>query len=286
MRKVGIYYAFWTQEWDVDFIPYISKAKKLGYDQLEINGGTVVKLAENRRKQLEDEAIKHEIDLSFGIGLTANYDVSSSNNDIRENGISFMKDMIKTVSSMGGKSIGGTVNSSWPKTLPVGEKRIDYYNRSIISMKELVKVAEDYGVILLCEGLNRFEHFLINTCEQGCEYIDEINSPYCKLLLDTFHMNIEENSISDAIRLAGERLGELHVGENNRRPVGYGNMNWKDIKKALDDIHYKGSIVQEPFVISGGQVGQDIAVWRDIENKTNLDEMARCSCKYIKDHLA
>lgn len=153
-------------------------------------------------------------------------------------------------------------------------------------MKELVKVAEDYGVILLCEGLNRFEHFLINTCEQGCEYIDEINSPYCKLLLDTFHMNIEENSISDAIRLAGERLGELHVGENNRRPVGYGNMNWKDIKKALDDIHYKGSIVQEPFVISGGQVGQDIAVWRDIENKTNLDEMARCSCKYIKDHLA
>ncbi|MCH3917613.1 MAG: sugar phosphate isomerase/epimerase [Spirochaetia bacterium] len=286
MRKVGIYYAYWCHEWDVDFFPFIAKVKKLGYDQLEINGGTVVLLSAGQRERLTKEAIDQGIILSFGIGLTAEHDVSSLDEDVRRNGIAFMKDMIHVVAAMGGKTICGTVYSTWPKKLPKGDSRERYLEKSLASMRELVKVAEDEGVTLLCESLNRFEQFLINTCEQAVDYVDQVDSPFCKILLDTFHMNIEEDSIPDAIRLAGSRLGGFHLGENNRKPVGYGNMDWKAIKGALDAISYAGSLVQEPFLLPGGQVGQDIAVWRDIVKHADLDEMAKVSAAYMKKYLA
>lgn len=285
MRKVGIYYAYWCNEWDVDFLPFISKVKNLGYDQLEINGGAIVNMSSTERKFLSDEAKRQNITLSYGIGLTADHDVSSLDQGIRRNGINFMKEMIKKVSEMGGNSICGTVYSTWPKTLPKKDSRFKYLEQSLLSMKELVKVAEDEGVILLCECINRFEQFLLNTCSQGMEYINEVNSPNCKILLDTFHMNIEEDSITDAILLAGDKLGELHIGENNRKPVGYGNMDWKAIKVALDKIDYKGSLVQEPFILPGGQVGQDIAVWREIVKNPDLDEMAKVSAEFVRKNL-
>ncbi|MEA5032416.1 MAG: hypothetical protein VB025_09745 [Sphaerochaeta sp.] len=68
MRKVGIYYAFWTHEWDVDFIPFIKKVGKLGFDQLELNGGTIVHMKAQERCDLKQLADDHGIALSYGIG--------------------------------------------------------------------------------------------------------------------------------------------------------------------------------------------------------------------------
>jgi D-psicose/D-tagatose/L-ribulose 3-epimerase len=286
MRNIGIYYAFWCNEWDADFLPYIEKVKNLGYTQLEINGGTIVNMSQSDRMKLKKEAEKYDIKLSYGIGLTAENDVSSLDEKTRLNGINFMTKMIKAVGSMGGGTIGGTVYSSWPKQLPIGEKRIDYLNQSLKSMKVLAKVAEKENVILLCEVLNRFEQFLLNTCEQALDFVKEINSPNCKILLDTFHMNIEEDSMIEAIIKCGDYLGALHLGENNRKPVGLGTMPWTEIKKALDKINFTGSLVQEPFVMAGGQVGQDIAVWRDIIKNPDLDKLAKDSARYIKNNLA
>lgn len=286
MRNIGIYYAFWCEDWEADFFPFIKKVKDLGYTQLEINGGTIVNMSPEDRKKLKDEADFQGITLSYGIGLTADYDVSSLDENIRLNGVAFMSEMIRAVGSMGGGTIGGTVYSTWPRQLPKGDKRIDYLNQSLKSMKILSKIAESENVILLCEVLNRFEQFLLNSCEQALEFVKQVNSPSCKILLDTFHMNIEEDSMINAIYEAGDYLGGFHLGENNRKPVGMGTMPWKEIKKALDDIGFNGSLVQEPFIMSGGQVGQDIAVWRDIVKNPNLDELARISAAYIKKNLA
>ena len=77
-------------------------------------------------------------------------------------------------------------------------------------------------------------------------------------------MNIEEESISNAIRTAGELLGHFHTGECNRMVPRVGRMPWKVIGDALKEIHYDGTVVMEPFVMPGGQVGKDIKVWREI----------------------
>ncbi len=77
--------------------------------------------------------------------------------------------------------------------------------------------------------MNRFEQYLINTAAEGVAYIDEVGSPNLKLLLDVFHMNIEEDDMTQAIITAGDKLGHFHIGETNRRPPGQGRMPWKEI---------------------------------------------------------
>jgi len=197
MRTIGIYYAFWTRDWDVDFFPFIEKVKSLGFDQLEINGGTFAEMSVAARQRLVDEAKRCGIVLSYGIGLTANHDVSSLDESIRLSGVRFMRRMIEAVGKAGGGMIGGTVHSAWPSTLPKGatDKR-PYLEQSKKSMRELAKVAEDNRVVLNVEVINRFEQYLLNTCEEALAYVEDIQSPACRILLDTFHMNIASAELS------------------------------------------------------------------------------------------
>ena len=118
--------------------------------------------------------------------------------------------------------------------------------------------------------LNRFENHVLNTAEEGVAFVREVGKPNVKVMLDTFHMNIEEDSFGKAIRTAGPLLGHFHTGENNRRVPGKGGLPWHEIGTALRDIGYSGAVVMEPFVKMGGQVGVDIRVWRDLSD--NADE--------------
>ena len=102
-------------------------------------------------------------------------------------------------------------------------------------------------------------------------------------------MNIEEDSLGDAIRLVGaDRLKSFHTGDNNRRAPGRGHINWEEVFGALSEIGYTGRIVSEPFVMQGGEVGRDIHVYRDlIENPCEeaIDEEARYLLAFEKAML-
>jgi D-psicose/D-tagatose/L-ribulose 3-epimerase len=286
MRKVGIYYAFWTHEWDADFLPFVPRVKGLGFDQLEVNGGTIATMAPDQRSRLAGAARDAGLVLSYGIGLPAQYDVSSLDDSVRAKGLRFMRQMIEAVGDMGGGTICGTVHSTWPATLPKGyEDKRPFREQSIRSMRELVNVAEDRDVVLLVEVINRFEQFLINTAAEAVSYVEEIGSPACKILLDTFHMNIEEESIGGAIRRSGKHLRQLHLGETDRKPPGLGRMPWGEIKSALDEVAFDGSLVMEPFVMTGGQVGRDVGVWRPVIENPDLDALARASLAFVRANL-
>ena len=286
MRKLGIFYAYWTHDWDVDFIPYIKKTKRLGFDIVELNGGTIATMNTDDRKKLKDEAEREGMELTFGIGLKKQYDVSSLDETVRKNGVLFMKAMIDGVQEVGGCLIGGTVHSYWPAVFPEGmDSKLPMLKQSLKSMKELAPYAEDRGVVLNIEVINRFEQFLINDCREAVAYVEEVNSPSCRILLDTFHMNIEEDSIGDAIRHAGKYLSALHIGETNRKLPGMGRMPWADIKRALDDIGFAGPLVMEPFLMPGGQIGRDIGVWREMIHNPDLDALAKKSVEFAKANL-
>jgi len=287
MRKIGIFYAYWTREWDVDFVPFVRKVKRLGFDQLEVNGGTLVGMTPDSRRRLRDEALQQDIALSYGIGLTPDHDVSSLDEATRKSGLAFMRGMIEAVAEMGGGMIGGTVHSCWPSTLPSGhESKEPFWKQSVRSMKELAPIAADNNVILNVEVINRFEQFLLNVASEAVRYVNEVGSPACRILLDTFHMNIEEDSISGAIREAGSYLSALHVGETNRKTPGTGRMPWAEIKVALDEIGFAGPIVMEPFVVPGGTIGRNIAVWREIVPNPDLDRMAADAVLFVRKNLA
>jgi D-psicose/D-tagatose/L-ribulose 3-epimerase len=289
MRRVGIFYAFWTHEWDVDFLPFVSRVAELGFEQLELNGGTIALMKEADRRAIVDAAKARNVALSYGIGLPAARDPSSLDESVRKEGVRFMKTMIDAVSSMGGGMIGGTVHSTWPAKPPAdlaGKAAIRA--RSLLSMRELAPYAHDHGVLLNIEVLNRFEHFLFNVCDEAIEFVEEVGSPGLGILLDTFHMNIEEDSFGAAIRKTGKHLSALHIGETNRRPPGLGRMPWKEIREALDAIGFDGPLVMEPFVMPGGQIGRDIAIWHELSpgvDQRGLDEMAARSAAFVKKTL-
>ena len=286
MNKIGIYYAYWTHEWDVDFHPFIDKVADLGFDILEVNAGTVGQMASAERMSLKTHADDRGLTLTYCIGLPHEYDIAAEDAAVRANGIAYLQQMAGAIGEMGGGPMGGIIYSAWPHTLPKGvTDKTPYLERSVQSMKEAIKTAEDNGVFFNMEVVNRFEQFLLNTADEGLAYVQAVGSPNAKVMLDTFHMNIEEDSIAEAILKAGDHLGHLHIGENNRMPPGYGHIPWAEIGAALRQIDYQGHVVMEPFLMAGGQVGSDIKVFRDLSVGLDLDEEAQKALLFTRGAL-
>ncbi|MBQ7726265.1 MAG: sugar phosphate isomerase/epimerase [Clostridia bacterium] len=288
-NPVGIYYAYWEKEWNADFIPYIKKVKKLGFDVLEINAGSITEMTSAQRITLASAAKEEGIKLTYCIGLPAQYDVSSSDDSIRKNGIAFAKTMLDGIHEMGGDTLGGIVYATWPmQGVPHYDEKCRMRERSLASLREIAPLAEEYGISYCLEIVNRFEQCILNTAEEGVAYVKELGSPNVKLLLDTFHMNIEEDDIAAAIRSAKGVLGHFHMGECNRKTPGTGRMPWSDIFAALRDIDYQGAVVMEPFMKTGGQVGKDIRVFRDLScgaDEITMDRLAAQAAAFVKEQL-
>ncbi len=286
MIKIGIYYAYWTHEWDADFHPFVDKIADLGFDILEVNGGTIANMSAAERKSLKAHADEKNVTLSYCVGLPAEYNIASADKTVSAAGVAYLKKMATAIGEMGGGQLGGILYSYWPATLPAGETdKRPYFDRSVANMKEAVKAAEDNQVFFNMEVVNRFEQFMLNTCEEALEYVDAVGSPNARIMLDTFHMNIEEDFIDDAIVKAGGKLGHLHIGENNRMPPGYGHIPWTEIGAALRKIDYNRYVVMEPFVTPGGKVGEDIKVFRDLSTNIDLDEEARKALLFMRGLL-
>lgn len=164
------------------------------------------------------------------------------------------------------------------------DKKRDLEN-SIKNMKIISQYAEEYDIMMGMEVLNRFEGYMLNTCDEALAYVEEVGSSNVGVMLDTFHMNIEEDNIAAAIRKAGDRLCHFHIGEGNRKVPGKGMLPWNEIGQALRDINYQHAAVMEPFVMQGGTVGHDIKIWRDIIgncSEVTLDMDAQSALHFVK----
>ena len=286
MNKIGIYYAYWVRDWDTDFHPYIEKTAALGFDVLEIHAGKVAEMSPEERKRLKAHADEKGLTLTYCIGLPAKYDLASPDRSVRENGIKYLRKLAEAIGEMGGGILGGILYGSWPTSLPIeGADKHRYVEMSVASMREAMPCAEDHHVFFNMEVVNRFEHFIMNTCDEAIAYVEAVGSPNAKVMLDTFHMNIEEDFIGDAIIKAGDRLGHLHVGENNRMPPGYGHIHWNEVGFALRKIHYQNYVVMEPFLRPGGQVGRDIKVYRDLSAGMDMDGEAQKALYFMRGVL-
>lgn len=114
-------------------------------------------------------------------------------------------------------------------------------------LEELGEHAAQYGVPLLYEPLNRYETNLITTVEGGVSYLRTLKTKNVKLLCDLFHMNIEEADLAAALRAGGDYVGHVHFVDSNRRPAGFGHMEYAPIAHALRDIGYAGFASAEAF---------------------------------------
>lgn len=273
MMKFGVYFAYWEEEWDVEFLPYLKKAADLGFDVLEIAAGGLLRLDEAALGRLGEEAISQNIILTACIGLPERYDTASLNETIRQNGVVYLERILDAMKKADCHLLGGITYACWPadykKPIQIEAERA----QSIKSIREVADYAAQYGITLALETVNRFEQYLFNDAKGAVQYVKEVGKPNVCVMLDSFHMNIEEDFLGDAIRDTGGYLGHFHIGEANRKVPGKGHMPWEEIGQALRDIEYDGYVVMEPFVKMGGGVGKDIRVWRDLSDGADEGRM-------------
>ncbi len=278
--KFGTLYSYWGNEWKCDYLDILKKVWNLGFDILEVGAPHLLEMSEQELDKLGKTAKELGMTLTSNIGPGKDKDLASEDLEVRKAGIKYLTDIMKAMDKIDSRSLVGAMYSFWPCDFQYTDKK-SAWARSAEGMREVARVAEDLGIECCLEVLNRYETYIMTDCEEGLRYCQDVGSKNVNLLLDTFHMNIEEDNIPEAIRKAEGMLGHLHVGEANRKLPGMGSLPWREIGRALRDIKYDKGVVMEPFLLEGGKVGADIKVWRDLSGNADAETMDR----YIKDSL-
>jgi D-psicose/D-tagatose/L-ribulose 3-epimerase len=274
-RSIGIHLSYWQTNWADDLHPLIWKAHLAGFDVAEFP-----LLFPNN---LDCMSLRRELDrfgmsASCSTGLAAGTDVTSPDKQVRQAGLYHLRDCLEVAIQLKSPVLVGVTYAAWG-VFPQ-EDRSQRRKQLILSLKESSHMAQDHGIILCMEMINRFEGYLMNTVDQGLAVIQEVDNPNLKLHLDTFHMNIEEDNIGDAIRKARSALGHFHCSENNRNIPGEGHIPWSEVSTAINDVDYAGYIVAETFVNPSGDVGSGLNIWRPLAD--DLDGSARKAARFLK----
>ena len=218
------------------------------------------------------EVRKASTDNDLGIVLAARVNtersISSADQAARQGGIDYLKTCIEAAVSLradiiGGPLYGGPLVFAGVRPTPIDEtERLARFDRCVEGLAIAADEAAKAGVRLALEPLNRFETDIISTVSQAVQVVDQVDSLALGLLLDSFHMNMEERSIGDAIREAGDRIVHFQANENHRGFPGTGHLPWNEIARALHDVGYVGPVSLEPFRRDDDRFGVPIAHWR------------------------
>ncbi len=283
--EFGMHYIYWQKNLDANtYIAHLNRAHNAGFDALELGDDILFHMTDQQVTELA--AVKKETGMELALGLDPQADGELTAEDLesRKRGIEYYKKIFPRLEKLGITILGGRLlyTSSHKQCIAVQKADIE---RGKQSLSVLSGSARDYGVTLNIEVCNRYESHIINTAEQGVVFLKDLNEPNVKLLLDTYHMNIEEESFGKAIMAAGEYLGHFHLIENNRRLPGRGHLPWSEIATALQKINYEGMLNMEPLVQTGGELADFCRIWRDLTDGANehqIDEHAKASLQFIK----
>jgi sugar phosphate isomerase/epimerase len=161
--------------------------------------------------------------------------------EVRKAAIQRIKSHVQLAHRLKAKVIIGLIRG----VTPPGQTKAQSMDFLDQCLQDCLESASAQGVYLALEPLNRYETDLIHTTTDGLELIDRIGSPNLGLLLDTFHMNIEESLIEESIRICGRRIFHFHVADSNRKYPGGGHLDFGSILNSLYSTGYQGWVSGE-----------------------------------------
>ncbi len=217
----------------------------LGYDGVELHIRDPDKIDVRRVKEIVD--VFGLVVPAIGTGFTYTvYGLSFSSNDskVRSEAVRRVEEYLKVGSELEADVIIGLVQG-------VADNRAAGIKNLKDSLERCIKPAEDLGVNILLEPLNRYETNLINTVKDAVTLRNEIGSDKLWVMADTFHMNIEEKSIYKSIVEADGFLKHIHFADSNRLAPGQGHINFREVLKALKEINYNSFITAEILPLPG-----------------------------------
>jgi D-psicose/D-tagatose/L-ribulose 3-epimerase len=255
--KYGMNLLLWSGELNDDLLPVLERLKSMGYDGVEL---PIFNL------DLDYAAWGKKLD-KIGLRRTAVTVRNLTDNPIspdatiRAKGVELNKKTLDCCAAVGAETICGPYHSALGHFSGSGPTA-DEWKWGVESMQKTAEHAGKVGVKLAVESLNRFECYFLNTIADAARFADEVNMPACGIMYDTFHSNIEEKSIPDAIRAAGKHLLHVHISENDRSTPGSGNIRWDQNFDTLIGSGYDGWMVIEAFGLALPELAAATKIWR------------------------
>lgn len=279
MIQFGVSTFLWVSPFGTHSFDLVDKISGMGFDIIEIP-------VENKSlidwPKLKDKISELGLKVTISGAFGADRDISSLDPQIRANGLQYIKDCIEIAAFMGSPIFGGPLYSAVGKTRFISDdQKKTERDFCVENLRKAGVFANENGIQLGLEPLNRFESDMVNTVDQALSIINEVASPNLKIQLDTFHCNIEEKNIGDSIRKIGKnQICHIQGNESDRGTPGTGNVDWVDIAAALKDIEYSGAVVIETFGAVSEEIARATCIWRPLANSS--DELASEGLAFYK----
>lgn len=252
----------------------LRRIKKFGYESIEISGEPTQYDTKETRRLLKEHGIRCWGAVTLTLGER---NLAAKDEGQRARSVDYVKSVLTMVSELEGEIIT-LVPATVGKVVPDGTEA-EEWKWVVDATRECFAHAQKVGVRIAVEPLNRFETYLFNRAAQALALADAV-SPECGVCLDAFHLNIEEADMFDAIRLAGKRLFDFHVADNNRFACGLGQLDWPKIVNTLKEVGYDGALTNE-FV---APVDRTPAAQYPNMVERNPVDISPEQLKFIQDH--
>lgn len=278
--KFGVNTFIWSAHFDKSQIALLARLKEAGFDGVElplIDSNPAVDADVRRALQ------ENRLQCTFCSIIPADLSLIAREVEVRNRTKQHVENCVRTVAEMGGRLIAGPLYSP-VGYLPGRRRTQDEWQRAVECFQELGPVLDRYGVAVAIEPLNRYETYFLNTVSDAVLLCREIGHPKIGILFDTYHTNIEEKAIADAVRQAGHYLMHVHSCENDRGVPGSGHIEWREFFNALREIRYDGWLTIEGFGFALGALSAAASIWRDLA--PTPDAIAFDGLKFLREQTA
>lgn len=265
-NPVGIISMQFVRPFRTENLNLFSHIRELGFEFVEL----LVPEPEDglQLREVRQALRDNDLDVVLAARVNLQRSIASEQAAARQGGVDYLRYCIECAAELGAKIVGGPLYGeplvfAGRAPAPASDRQIaQRFDSTVAGLQQVTQQAEASGVTLALEPLNRFETDIVCSVAQGIEVVDAVSSRALGLLLDTFHMNMEESSLPDAIRAAGSRIVHFQANENHRGFPGTGHVDWTQVMHALHQVAYRGPISLEPFRRDDWRVGLPIAQWR------------------------
>lgn len=278
--KFGMNLLLWTGELGDDLLPILESLKSLGYDGVELPLFNLDLDYSAWGKRLDDLGLERT-----AVTVRGEEDNPISGDSVvRDRGTENSKRTLDCCAAVGATHLVGPFHSALGVFSGRGPTA-DEWNWGVESMRQVAEHADQAKVTLGVECLNRFETYLLNTHADAARFVREVDHPQCRVMYDTFHANIEEKDIAEAIRGCADALCHVHISENDRSTPGQGNVRWAENFDTLKEVNYDGWLMIEAFGLALPELAAATKIWRrmfDSEEQLARDGLAFMKAEYAK----
>lgn len=257
--KYGMNMLLWTDNVTDEHHGTLQSIKDWGYDGVELPVFNMDEAAFSALgKKLDDIGLERTAVTVHG---TPECNPVSSEGAHRQAALDHLKSAIDMCQAVGATHLCGPIHSTLGHF--TGEGRTDdEWKFGKETLAAAGEHAQQAGVTLVVEYLNRFECYFLNCAEDTARFCREIDHPHVKMMYDTFHANIEEKDLAAAIKGSADQSVHVHISENDRSTPGEGNVDWDTSFAALKESGYDGWFVVEAFGLSLPALAAATKIWR------------------------